>query len=796
MGIEGRNLFFKWKTCYKTFNLRSCFDYFKRLNRKRLATFLTFLIITFFTCNSFSQTSLQPIGQWREHLPYYPTQQVVQGNNEMFAATTYNVFSVDENNTITRYSKVTGLNDIGVNAIGWDSTSNQLVIGYSNSNIDVLKGRTVKNIGDVKRSNVSGDKTIYSVYCKNKKAYLCTGLGVIVADLEKYEIADTWIIGNNGKQVKVNGLTTDGNFLYAATDEGLKRASITANNIADYRNWNSILKGAARMVMNVSDKIVFLKNDSIFIQTGNTFNVLYADAAWPIVSINASNGKLLVCQRTSNGSSRVLVLNTAGVIEKTLAQQNIISYPKWATLKDNEVWVADFFAGLSKFGSSVERYVPDGPIGTASGDMIVSNHTLYAAAGEVNSAWNYQYNRNGIYILKDDKWDYKGYYNTPIFDSVFDFITLAIDPVNQSIWAGSYGGGLVNITDNNQIKIYKQNYLQSATGDPASYRVSGLAFDKNNNLWISNYGAAQNLAVRKPDGSFKSFNIPFFHLENAVSQIVVDDANQLWIVSPKGNGVFVYNYGNSIESNADDNWKYFKAGTGNGNLPSNDVYCLAKDKNGFIWIGTSKGIGIVQCSEQVFTTTACEAVLPVVQQDRFAGYLFQNEEVRTIAVDGANRKWVGTSNGVWLISPEGDKTIYRFTEDNSPLLSNDVKKITIDPTNGEVYIATFKGICSFRSTATETNATSENKVLVFPNPVPPGYNGTIAIRGVPENSSVKIAELNGRLVYETRSLGGQAVWNGRNYKGEKVASGVYIVLIKDDNGQERMATKIVIASGR
>jgi ligand-binding sensor domain-containing protein len=796
MCIEGRNFFFDRKTYYKILHSGSCLNCFQRLNATQFAGLLPFILITFFAHSSFSQTNLQPVGQWREHLPYYPTIQVVQANNEMYAATTYNVFSVDENNTITRYSKVTGLNDIGVNAIGWDSVSSQLVIGYSNSNIDVLKGRTVKNISDVKRSNISGDKTIYYVYCKNKKAYLCTGLGIVVADLDKYEIADTWIIGNNGKQVKVNGIATLGNTIYAATEDGLKSASINSNNLTDYRNWNYIVSGAIRMVMTVNDRTVILKNDSIFLQNGNSWSLLYADASWPIVNINASNGKLLVCQRTSNGSSRVLVLNTLGVIEKTLAQPNVISYPKWATLKDNEVWVADFFAGLSKFGSTVERYVPDGPTGTASGDMIVSNNTLYAAAGEVNGAWNYQYNRNGIYILKDDRWDYKGYYNTPIFDSVFDFITLATDPLNQSLWAGSYGGGLVNIAANNQIKIYKQNYLQATIGDPTSYRVSGLAFDKNSNLWISNYGAAQDLAVRKPDGSFKSFNIPFFHLENAVSQIVVDDENQLWIVSPKGNGVFIYSYGNSIESTADDNWKYFRAGAGNGNLPGNDVYCLAKDKNGFIWIGTSKGIGIVQCPEQVFTTSTCEAVLPVVQQDRFAGYLFQNEEVRAIAVDGANRKWVGTSNGIWLISPEGDKTIYRFTEDNSPLLSNDVKKITIDPATGEVYIATFKGICSFRSTATETNVTSENKVLVFPNPVPTGYNGTIAIRGVPENSSVKIAELNGRLVFETRSLGGQAVWNGRNYKGEKAASGVYLVLIKDDNGMERIATKVVIVSGR
>jgi hypothetical protein len=257
----------------------------------------------------------------------------------------------------------------------------------------------------------------------------------------------------------------------------------------------------------------------------------------------------------------------------------------------------------------------------------------------------------------------------------------------------------------------------------------------------------------------------------------------------------VYNPGANVDALNDDKWKYFRVGKGSGNLPSNEVFSIAKDKNGFIWIGTAAGIGIVQCPEQVFEAGGCEAILPVVQQDQFAGFLFQNEEVKTIAVDGANRKWIGTRNGVWLVSEDGDKIIYRFTEDNSPLLSNDIKKIAIDPQSGEVYISTFKGICSFRSTATDAQEHT-SKILVYPNPVPPGYNGTIAIRGVTNNATVKIAELNGRLVFQTRALGGQAVWNGRNYKGDKVASGVYLVLIKDDNGTERQVGKIVMAGGR
>lgn len=743
-----------------------------------------------------AQNPLPPIGNWREHLPYQQTIQVVKGN-KLYCATTNNVFAID-GDEINRFSKVTGLNDIGVNAIGWDEASQQLVTVYNNSNIDVIKGSIVKNIGDIKRSTISGNKNIASIFCQNKLAYLCSGLGIIIADLSKYDIKDTWIIGNNGAQVNINGFTANNNFFYAATDEGLKRITANSPNPSDFRNWqnlsgsNGLSAGKVRAAVSLSNQIIVLKNDSLFLSSGNNFSLFYADNNWPIVSINTNENKLTICQRTNSGASRVMQLSATGNIEKILQQSGVISFPKWALADGNSVWIADFFGGLSNFGSTVQRYIPNGPLGIASGEMIFSKNRLFAAAGAVNESWNYQYNRDGVFNLIDGQWNYKGYFNTPVLDSVLDFIALTEDPIDNSIWGGSYGGGLVYF-GKSQTTIYKQHNatLQAAIGDPTSFRVSGVAFDQNNHLWVANYGAPQNLHVRKADGNWKAFSIPFFHFENAISQLLVDYANQIWMVSPRGNGVFCFNYGNSIDNLNDDKWKYFRIGSGAGNLPSNEVYCLAKDKNGFIWIGTNKGIGIVQCPAEVFDAQGCEAILPIVQQDRFAGYLFQNEEVNCIAVDAANRKWIGTRNGVWLISAEGDKILYRFTTDNSPLLANEVKKIAIDPATGEVFFATFKGICSFRSTATAA-AEEMNNVLVFPNPVPPGFSGTIAIKGLADNALVKIAEADGRLVFQTRSLGGQAVWNGRNYKGERIAPGVYLVLIRTDEGKEKAVTKIVI----
>ncbi len=761
-----------------------------------------FITLSFFvSVFSVAQDPIPPIGQWREHLPYNSAIDVTAGEGKIYCATPYSVFSVTiAGNTIDRWSRVTGLNETGVRAVQYDEVNKKLFIAYTNSNIDILYRNDIYNVPDIKRSTITGDKSINRIYPLAKNYYLSTGLGVIVIDGERYEVKDSWFIGNGGNPVKVNGFTSDGTFFYAATEQGLKKVSMTAPNLANYANWqtisgtNNLPAGACQHVMTVQNKVVVQKDDSLFVQNGSSWSLLYTDT-WPFVSSNVTENKIQLCERQGNGISRVVILNPDGTVFRTLANSGAVSFPRKTILYNNDPWVADQFACLSHFGATAtyEQYILNSPQSIASGEMTVYNNTFYATAGSVNDAWNYQYNGDGIYLFKEGKWDNINRYRYSKIDSLLDYVTIAIDPKDETIWAGSYGGGLLHVQPGPVFDIFKQNQLGVTIGDPGNYRVTGLAFDAENNLWVSNFGAAQPLRVRKNDGSWKSFTLPFSLFENALSQIVADDNNYKWIVAPLGNGLICYDHGTSIDNTADDRWRRY-GGVGNGNLPSNDVLCIAKDKNGFIWVGTTDGVGVLQCPSETFSAQSCDAVWPIVPNGNFAGYLFKGQEVKSIAVDGADRKWIATKNGVFLVSATGEKVIYRFTEDNSPLLSSDVKKIAIDGKTGEVYFATAKGICSFRSTATEGTETNEN-VLVFPNPVPPGFSGTIAIRGLANNAIVKITELDGRLVYQTRALGGQAVWDGKNYNGQRISSGAYLVLVSDDRTRkEKVTSKIFFIS--
>ena len=763
--------------------------------RKTIFSFFSFLI---FFAEGISQQPIPPIGQWRDHLPYHSAIDVAAGDNKIFCATPYSVFNIDlADNSVARMSRINGLHETGISVISYDVANDKLFIGYRSSNIDIVYRKDIFNVPDIKLDNIIGDKTIYNAYPFGKYFYLSTGLGVIVIDGDKYEVKDTWFIGSNGGQVKVNGFTADNSFFYAATNEGLKRTSVNSIDPANYLNWqnlsgiNGLSAGLCDNVVAAGNRILALKNDSVFVLNGNSWNLFFTEATWKIQSINSSSGKVIICQ-TKNGSGKIISLNTDGTTARTIQQPGLIVQPEKAILLNNDYWVADSIGGLTKFMSiGFENYNLNSPQSVATGEIIFVNSTFYATAGGVNVNWQKENNKNGLYKFSEGQWTN---YNSKQFsqlDSLPDLISIAIDPKDETVWAGSYGGGLLHIRTDNSFEIFKQNSsIGQAAFDAGSYRVAGLAFDKKNNLWIANYGAPQNIVVRKNDGSWKTFAAPFALSENAVSQIVIDDEDQKWIVSPKGNGLIVFNDNNTIDNAADDKWKLYRSGAGAGNLPTNNVLSIARDKSGFIWVGTSDGIAVVQCPHSVFSSQGCDAVLPVVTQGGFNQFLFKGEEVRSMAVDGADRKWVATKNGAWLISTEGDKVIYSFTEENSPLLSNDVKKITIDNKTGEIFFATANGICSFRSTATEGGETNSN-VLVFPNPVPPGYGGTISIRGLVNNAIVKITEMDGRLVHQTRALGGQAVWDGKDYKGRKISSGVYLVLVSDDGRKENLATKII-----
>jgi ligand-binding sensor domain-containing protein len=378
-------------------------------------------------------------------------------------------------------------------------------------------------------------------------------------------------------------------------------------------------------------------------------------------------------------------------------------------------------------------------------------------------------------------------------------ISVAIDPANDNhVFASFYGRGVGEFLDNKLINFYNEkNSSLQKTSHPNFYRVepTDMAFDGNRNLWVINQRADNTLCMRKPDGTWNSYLLSGSLKDYIVWKLLIDQAGQKWLVLVKGlaGGIpklGVFNDKGTIDNKSDDSFRFIdlKLNTGEGVVPAAPV-CLASDNDGTVWVGTDHGIAVYYTPGEVMDNPAPEQIL--IQQDGSTQYLLEFETITAIAVDGANRKWVGTARaGVFLFNSDGTRELLHFTEDNSPLLSNEIKTIAVNDHTGEVFFGTPLGIVSYKSTATKGRE-NLGEAFVYPNPVPPGYTGKIGITGLAENMNVKITDSFGRLVYETRSNGGQAVWDGRTLNGDRIQTGIFLVFCSDDTGEKTVVTKLV-----
>jgi hypothetical protein len=284
--------------------------------------------------------------------------------------------------------------------------------------------------------------------------------------------------------------------------------------------------------------------------------------------------------------------------------------------------------------------------------------------------------------------------------------------------------------------------------------------------------------------------VPSIGQDNTLVSPVVDDFGQVWCAAPKDRGIVVIKPG-VLEIPTDDLSRLVDDKAGNGGLPSRTVICLLKDENGLIWAGTEKGLSIFYSPGSVFTGNNFDSQRLIYGKGNSAYYLFDNERINCMALDPANRKWIGTPNGLWLLSADGNELLANFTRDNSPLLSNDIVAITVDPESGEVFVATDQGLLSLKGDAI-VGLETKGDIEVFPNPVLSSYTGPIAIKNLVKDAYVKITDINGNLVFETRSNGGLATWYGQRFDGQRVSTGVYLIFASYEDGTESSVGKVLV----
>ncbi len=779
-------------------------------------------IFLFIFCLAFSSFLAQTGPRsWQDHLSLNNCNTITKFNGKIYASNYNGIVKIDESDfSNEKLNKINGLHDVGVRLLRANPNNNKLLVVYDNCNIDVINtDDEVKNYSEIKSKVLSGKKIINEVTFKDKYAYLASGIGIIVFDTEKLEVKETFIIGPNGTNLEVYQIALNDSLIFAATPNGLYRANYKTKILNNYSNWvlvpsGNIPAGPVSGVINVNGKIVAayspwkanamdIQKDTLYVLSNNSWAKLYNNQT-PTVTIKKLGPV---------DGNFFSVIDHQGV---KVSDINTLGFPLYLTSVNNEpaylpadvyfgnynggysYWVADKFNGaVQTFGSNpfyAQTVVKSEGTNTNlisnidifNGKIAVSPSSPDQAGGSIETT-------EGINIFKDNEWSYIVSQNPNPQNpgAIIDINAVYFDRKDKTkFYASSWFAGLMEYKDNQLIAVYDHTNTPviPQVYDKAA-RASGMCMDDDGNLWFASSDSKNFINVKKTNGTFQTF---YFDAGRFTRKLFIDKNNYIWALHERQGGITVFNHNNFSTPVQNVNYKVLTKDVGTGNLESNSVYSIAEDKDGKIWIGTGAGIRVIYNPTSIFNGGNYDAQPIKIVQDGNVELLLEKDVVTCIVVDGANNKWVGTQDGgLYCFSPDGLTQLYHFTKDNSPLYSNTIIDINYEKVTGDIYIGTLLGVQSFRSIVIEGDEKYEN-VFAYPNPVRPNYGGTVLVRGLIDNSVVKIVDQSGNLVWETKSQGGQIEWPLKNLSGSRVASGAYVVYATTVNAEQKAVSKILV----
>ncbi len=761
-------------------------------------------------CVAFVQAQL-PMGGWKTHFAYGTISQVALSDAHVYALSNGALFSVNkEYKSIDSHSKISGLSEVKIAYIAYAERIKALVIVYENANIDLLyDDGSVENIPDISQKNLAYSKKVNNIFFKDDEAYLCADFGIVVLDLRRKEIAETYYIGENGSAVSViAGCYFDGNF-FAATKEKVYMAAENSL-LVNFENWKE-----ETAVATGKNKELFVFDNSAWLLKSDSTLHRYVENAWQpytafgkVGKVRVSGNSLLIT--TASGLKRVnaaLGVETIGAFRATDMAYDLATKTCWLAMG----------AELCEYElptNTMSKYRPNGPVVSYNYKMQGIGNRLCVIPG---ARWN-DYSRDGyIMFYENGEWTYiapKDLKWVPANNSVMKeivprgLVDIAVDPRDEThYFVASWGMGLYEFRNNEFYKLHNADngVIESALPDhyPGSgfynyTRISTLAFDDNGVLWITNDGAANPIKYLTPQGVVKQYSAP--SLVSNWSQNMLawnQNTNQKWILILRGSTyAFVFDDGGTPENPADDRQRLFTSFVDQDGkvLTPEAVQTIAQDDDGWIWIGTTEGLIVAKNPNNVFSQNFHFEQIKIPRNDgtNDADYLLDNEWINDIKVDGMNRKWIATgTSGVFLVSSDGIETIQHFTTENSPLLSNSVLSIGINEETGEVFFGTDNGIISYQSDSATPQETFDS-IRAYPNPVRENFTGIITISGLMEDTQVKIVDMAGTVVYATTSRGSLATWDGCGLDGTRVSTGVYFAICTTKDKKVYSRTKILV----
>jgi len=773
--------------------------------KKNLLYFLFLIIVQM----GFAQNNLL----WKGYFSYDEIKDLSESPTTIYAASENALFSKKiATNEIKTINTVDGLSGETISALYYSKTLNKTLVGYENGLMIVINeadGSIIKVVDIINKQLPASIKKINHFMEYKGIVYVSCDFGIVQFNLNTMQFGDTYFIGDSGAETVVTQTTVFNGFIYAATKKGIKKADLTNKNLIDYNQWTTIngaeswssIEAFGGELIAVTASGVINKYDT----NSNSFMV-FKNLSQATLDMRATADYLIIT--TSN---IVYIYNKEFILRQINSNQIPVSIPSFtcATVIGDSVYIGTKTNGLINttlsVGAIFENSTPSGPLRNNVFALQATTTSLWTVYGDYNVSYNPY--TGGLKSFGISKYNSSGWLNIP-YENVLgakSLCNITVNPNDENeVYVSSYFSGLLEIKNDEPKILYNQTNsgLESLTYLGSNYidiRIDGGVFDNKGNLWITNSLSENGLKTRKSNGEWQKFSteniLNTVIVKNQFSQdvekkidnltsIIIDKNNTKWIASFR-NGVIGFN-------ESSNKFKKITIGDDTGNLPSNDVRALAIDTRNQLWIGTSKGLRILPNVSSFQTDSQLKSSSIIILDNNVAQELMYEQFITDIVVDGANNKWIGTiDSGLFLVSPNGQQTIYHFTTSNSPLPSNIINDIDINSTTGEVFIATDKGLVSFKGNSTAANA-DLNNVYVYPNPVRPEYTGTIKIAGLLDKANIKITDIEGNLVYETTSEGGTIDWDTTAFGKYKVASGVYIIFVAAQDGNETKVKKVMI----
>lgn len=768
--------------------------------------FILCLLLNVWTLNS---ARGQAVGQWEAYTSNHTVTSLLQGpEGRTWCATSGGLFAFKDSTVVQHFTTVEGMSSLNPTALSLDRTHNRLFIGYTDGGIDVLdlNKLTFASLDDIKRAERYSPRSVNAMVLDAGRLFVATDFGIVVYRLQDLLVRDSYVqLGRFSRAANVLSLDVAGDTLYAGTSEGIA-IGVLKNDLTQPDQWvnydaqNGFYSQRVTALAHYGSDLYAVTNNANYVFDGQSWSETNQFGQEPVTDFD-QDGQGGLGAATESG---IYLLN-GGKRKSWLVSKG---RPANAISVNDAGFIA---VGLTNEGlaektpasNSFFYYRPDGPslnffTGLSSRDGILLSGTTdrYVAGSPLNAA-------KGYTIFENGKWRNFNELTNPVIDQYnFDeaFTTTITDGY---YYVGSWGNGLVrHRREDDQITVYNRSnsHLVGIDSDPNFIVISGLAADAEQGAWAVSLYSDRPLNYQQAgdDQWIPLSKSPAVGVSDYYKQLFIDSYGQKWITleSREGNGrgLLVLDTGDPLQPD-DDQAVKLTEDENRGNLPNITVNAVTQDRNGEVWVGTDRGVARYILPDRVINGSAADRRAQwLINDDTTASspFLLRDIDASAMVVNAANEKWIGTrGDGVWLLNPDGSRVLRHFTTENSPLLSNTIFSLAIDGNTGTVYMATDIGLSAYTDVPRAAQATMK-KLRVYPNPFSYKRNHRIIIDDLSEQATIRIVSTDGSLVNKLEARGGRASWNGRDFNGHKVASGVYLVVALDENEGEKGIGKIVI----